>query len=164
MHALKTLREEDHVTRIEFEAGEAGNVDDLIVHRADQPALYHQIKFARTQGQLLDQAWFVTAPSGAARSPLQRFHKSSQLLAVAGQLPEMVLYTNRQIAHNDPILRHLDGVTDKLVPRLMQASAGSASGKARAAWAELLGIDQDELARLLGALQIKAGRSSLDEL
>jgi hypothetical protein len=126
---------------------------------------FASLRSARTtQENLLDHIWFVTAPSNSKRSPLQRFHESSKKLAVNDELPAMALYTNRQIVHHDPILRHLDGVTDQLVPRLSQATPGSQSGRARAEWADHLGVDEGGLVRLLGALQIKAGRTSLDEL
>jgi hypothetical protein len=69
IHALKLLVIDGDVNRIEFEADNAGNVDDLIVHRVGQPALYHQIKFVVSQKQPLTHEWFTTPPKGSKRHP-----------------------------------------------------------------------------------------------
>src|SRR6266542_6836931 len=76
IHALKLLLTDGDVTRIEFEADNAGNVDDLIVHRVGQPTLYQQIKFVVAQKQPLTHDWFTTPPKGSTKSPLQRFYQS----------------------------------------------------------------------------------------
>jgi SMODS-associated and fused to various effectors sensor domain/Phage integrase family len=90
IYALKLLLTDGDVTRIEFEADDAGNVDDLIVHRAGQPALYHQIKFVVAQQQPLTHDWFTTPPKRSRRSPLQRFHESyAKLTSAKGVAPEM---------------------------------------------------------------------------
>lgn len=161
--ALELLRPERGVVRIELEARDAGNVDDLIVRHAHAPALFHQIKFAVDQRAPLDAGWFITA-SGAAESPLARFQSSFRLLTGPSGPPEMVLITNRLVVPDDPILRHLSGREDKLVPRLASASPGSASGRARRAWADYLGVGEDELLHLLAHLSIRPGRASLAEL
>ena len=161
--ALQILRSSSDVIRIEFEV-EAGNVDDLVVHRAGQPNLYRQIKFVMSQKELLTHEWFTTAPRGSKRTPLERFHESSRILAQDGTLPEMALYTNRMRAGDDPLLDCLDGRTNKLVPRLRAVRPGSAAGTIRANWAQHLGISEDDLYEFLEHLEIRAGRDSLEEL
>lgn len=165
IYALKLLIVDGDVTKIEFEADNAGNVDDLIVHRAGQPTLYHQIKFVVSQTQPLTHDWFTTAPRGSKSSPLQRFHESyAKLTHEAGQPPEMALHTNRLPAPGDPVLPLVSGTDCKLVPRLAAATAGSAAGKVRGRWAEHLGIGEDALLAFLAHLAIRSGRDALDDL
>jgi hypothetical protein len=165
IHALKLLLIEGGVTKIEFEADNAGNVDDLVVQRADGPTLYHQIKFVVSQKDPLTHEWFTTPPPKAKRSPLQRFHESySKLTAADGTPPEMALHTNRLPAPGDPILALVSGTDCKLVPRLAAERSGSAAGKLRKAWAEHLGISEPDLLAFLGSLAIRSGRDALDDL
>jgi SMODS-associated and fused to various effectors sensor domain len=164
LHALHLLRDSEGVTRVEFEVRDAGNVDDLVVHRRDQPTLYHQIKFVIDQRELLTQDWFTTIPQGGRKSPLQRFFESFTDLSRAGPPAELALWTNRQLAPNDPILKHLDSRSDKLGARFFEASAGSATGKARRDWANHLGVSEDEMLAMLEHLRVYPGRGSLEEL
>lgn len=164
LHALKLLHEVSGVTRIEFEAAQAGNVDDLVVHRHEAPTIYHQVKFVQAQHEPLDHEWFTTPTRGRKQSPLQRFYESNVRLTRDGQPPEMALQTNRLPAPADPILRHISGRACKLVPRLSAETPGSASGKARAAWAEHLGISEPELMEMLEHFEIHAARGSLEAL
>ena len=164
LHALKLLHEVSGVIRIEFEAAQAGNVDDLIVHRIDAPAIYHQVKFVQAQQEPLDHEWFTTPPPRLKQSPLQQFYESYVKLTRDGQRPEMALQTNRLPTPGDPILKHISGRAGKLIPRLSAETAGSASGKARAVWAEHLGISEPELMEMLEHLEIHAARGSLEAL
>lgn len=165
LHGLELLLVDGEVTRIEFEADQAGNVDDLVVHRVNQPALYHQIKFVVAQKEPLTHEWFTTPPRGSSRSPLQRFYESYKgLTSSEGAFPEMALHTNRLPAPGDPLLKHVSGTDDKLVPRLTAQGSGSAAGQIRREWADHLGVDEEELTHFLGHLSIKSGREGLDEL
>jgi hypothetical protein len=165
IHALKLLLTDGDVTRIGFEADNAGNVDDLIVHRIGQPTLYQQIKFVVAQKQPLTHGWFTTPPKGSKKTPLQRFHESfKKLISIDGEPPEMALHTNRLQAPGDPILQLVSGSDCKLVPRLAAEPPGSAAGKVRREWADHLGITEEELLSLLGHLAIRSGRDALDDL
>lgn len=165
IHALKLLLTDGDVTRIEFEADKAGNVDDLIVHRVGQRALYHQIKFVVAQKQPLTHEWFTTRPAGSKRSPLQRFYESyTKLTPTDGTPPEMALHTNRLPAPGDPMLQLVSGSDCKLVPRLAAQTPGSAAGKVRKQWAKHLGITEEQLLSFLGHLAIRSGREALDDL
>jgi hypothetical protein len=163
LQALKLRREVEAVTHIEIEVGGGHNVDDVVVHRQHGPALYYQVKFVTAQREPLSHEWF-TDPGDAQRSPLQRFYDSFMKLTKDGRRPEMVLETNRWPVDGDPILTGVDGQSHKLVPRLPLAAAGSASGRVRGEWAEHLGISEDELYEMLEHLEIRAGRSSFEEL
>ncbi len=163
LQALRLRREVEGVTHVEIEVGGNHNVDDVVVHRQDGPALYHQVKFVMAQREPLSHDWF-TDPGDARRSPLQRFHDSFVKLTKDGSRPEMVLETNRWPVDGDPILIHVDGRTHKLVPRLPLAAPGSESGRVRREWAEHVEIGEDELFEMLDHLEIRAGRSSFEEL
>lgn len=165
LHALELLLVDGGVSRIEFEADQAGNVDDLVVHRVNGTALYHQIKFVVAQSEPLTHKWFTTPPKRGKRSPLERFWESYLRLTTSdGKRPEMALHTNRLPAVDDPLLKHVSGTDCKLVPRLFGQKRGSAAGKIRREWAEHLGVEEDELAALLSHLSIRSGRAGLDDL
>jgi hypothetical protein len=161
LQALKLLRETERVTHIEIEVG-GHNVDDVVVYRDGAPPLYHQVKFVVAQREPLTHEWFTTA-GDRAQTPLQRFYESFKKLSYGGR-PEMALETNRWPVDNDPILMHVDGRTHKLLPRLPLAAPGSVSGKTRAAWAAHVGVSEAELFEMLAHLEIRAGRSSYEEL
>jgi hypothetical protein len=164
MQAVRLLREDVWgVRRVMMEVDQAGNVDDLIIDYVDKPTLYHQVKFTRLAGEPLEHHWFTD--SGAARrSPLQRFHRSFIDLTENGVRPHMALVTNRTVAPGDPILRHIDGRDGLLTPRLANAGPTSESGTERAAWADHLGIPEDQLLEMLDHLRVQAGVGSLEQL
>jgi hypothetical protein len=166
IYALKLLLTDSGITKIEFEANNAGNVDDLVVHCVDAPALYHQIKFAVTpQNEPLTHQWFTAVPSRARRSPLQRFHESyEKLRSATGWPPEMAFHTNRLPASDDPLLKLVSGRDCKLVPRLNSEHPGSDANMAKLLWEEHLGVEPDKVTELLGHLSIRCGRSAFDEL
>jgi len=163
LHAAQLIHRDPDVTRVELEKHAAGNVDDLVVHRRDKPALYHQVKFTTEPGQPLTSDWFLEGSTGD-KPPLARFFESYEKLTVDGRRPEMVLHTNRLPAVNDPILRCLDGTTERLVPKLARASPRSAAGKARALWAQRIGVTEEQLLEMLSSLQIRAAQASLNNL
>jgi hypothetical protein len=164
IQALKLLLTEEGVTRIGLEVGGGHNVDDVVVHFRSGAPLYHQVKFVTDQRAPLTYEWFTAVPADARRSPLQRFYDSFNTLTVNGERPRMVLETNRWPVDGDPILKHVDGRTHKLLPRLREPGPRSESGSARRAWADHLSISEDELLELLEYLEIRAGRSSFEEL
>lgn len=163
LHAAQLVHRDPRVTRVELEKHDAGNVDDLVVHRRDEPTLYHQVKFTTQPGDALSAEWFTDVGSGTT-SPLQRFNRSFDKLTVNGTPPEMVLHTNRLPAANDPILGCLDGTSELLVPKLRRATPRSAAGKVRSLWAQHVGISEEALLTMLGSLRIRAAQASLNDL
>lgn len=163
-HAWQLLTRPPRVTKIEIEARDAGNVDDLVVHRAGGVPIYHQVKFVMSQGELLTHEWFTTVPKDAKKSPLQRFKDSYDKLTKDGRPPEMALVTNRQPAGEDPLLAVLDGRNGKLAPRVNRVGPKSPANAALDDWAQHLDTSKDELLSLLESLEIQWERSSLDGL
>jgi hypothetical protein len=166
LEALRLLQE-DHVTRIEFEVGDAqaGITDDLVVHRGDsRPNRYTQIKFAVDDATPLTYEWFMTEPRTGSQTPLRRFHDAfSRLSKNAGPSPELELLTNRQISPNDPLLRHRSGLNGKLVPRAL-AIDNAETRVALEAWREHLGVGGDDLRDFLEHFKVSPNRGSLDDL
>ncbi len=165
LHAVKLLRGRDGVTRIEIEARDAGNVDDLVVHRRGRSPVYHQVKFGVDASTPLTHEWFTTTSSPKGRTPLQRFWTShTDLLAEHGAPPEMALYTSKPLSDGDPVLRHRSGNDFTVAQRFAAAAAGSDSGKVRTAWAEHLDVTEEELLNMLADLRIEAGEPSIRHL
>jgi hypothetical protein len=164
LHAAKLLHRDPEVVRVELEKHGAGNLDDLVVHRADGPGEYHQVKFARNPAHRPLHADWFTDKGVSKRSPLQRFHQSWKDLTVEDQRPFMILHTNRLPADGDKVLECIDGITERLVPKFAYCSPESEVGKTRAAWAEHLEVDEAELLAMLSDLRIRAARASIEEL
>ena len=165
LHAVKLLRGRDGVTRVELEARDAGNVDDIIVHRNGRRSLYHQVKFSVDTSTPLTHEWFTTAATPNGKTPLQRFWQSyDELTNKHDDPPEMALYTNRPISDGDPVLRHRSGNDATVAQRLGAAAAGSKSAQTRAAWAQHLGIPDSHLLAMLADLRIEAGEPSIRHL
>lgn len=163
VQALRLLLTNEGVIGIGLEVGGGHNVDDVVVRFGTRAPLYHQVKFVTDERAPLSYDWF-TEPAGAQRSPLQRFYDSFTTLTVEGERPSMVLVTNRWPVDSDPILKHVDGRTHKLLPRLREPGSHSDSGRARRVWADHLGISEEQLFELLEYFEIRAGLSSLEEL
>jgi hypothetical protein len=164
LHAAQLVHRDPHVTRVELEKRGAGNVDDLVVRTTDGADQYHQVKFVRNPGkEPLDANWF-TDKGKNTQSPLQMFHESWKKLTKNGVRPYMVLHTNRTVAGGDAVMACVDGITDRLVPKIEQGGPKSAVGKMRHSWAEHLGIEEPELLEMLADLRIRAARASINEL
>jgi hypothetical protein len=164
MQAVRLLRRDVFgVTQVRMEADQAGNVDDLIVEYDGKPTVYHQVKFSRLAGEPLTHDWFTDTGS-STRSPLQRFYESFVDLTDQGRRPRMALVTNRTVAPEDPILRHIDGRDGLLTPRLAKPRPDSISGKTRAVWAGHIGVEEKLLLEFLDHLEIRAGVGTLEEL
>jgi len=165
LYGAQLLLQDPRVTRIEFEVSGAGNVDDLVIFYRGRAPLYHQIKFVTSQQEPLDADWFTRIPSGARRSPLQRFHDSfTRLSGANGAHPEMVLLTNRWPEPGDALRQCTAGYTNKLMPLIAQGGAQSVGGQLRRAWSEHLDVPEAQLLEMLEHLALKVGQESTEEL
>lgn len=159
--AVKILDPQKDVILVEFEALDAGNVDDLVVRRSAGPGTYHQIKFAVTpHADPLDSAWFIKPTSKNGSSPLQKFCDSYKKLGS----PQMYLVTNRPIAAGDPILTETSGHDALLGRRLRAEKPDSPAGKALAEWAEHVGLSVADLLEALDHLYVNAGSEPYTKL
>lgn len=152
--ALRAMRG-NGVTSITVEASGVGNLDDIVLRNADGAGRFTQVKHAVDAQTPVGEKYLLTPNRAGGKSLLQRFHASWQLLGGAEKGPDMRLVTDRDIDPQDPVLRMLDRKSGLLVP----AIAASSLGERRAAWAEHLGCDEEELVAMLGNLRIETGRS-----
>ena len=96
------------------------------------------MKWATTTASQVDEE-FLTSSSGNERSLLQKLHASYCTLRTAGGTPTLELITNRTLDGTHPLLGHVDGRTDLLVPYAGLAGPTTEAGKALQAWADHVG-------------------------
>ena len=155
--SLEALRSHDDLTGITVEHPDAGNVDDIVVHRRMGPSLYTQVKHAVDATTPVGQRWLMTPRTSnpASSSVLLKFYRSWRNLVTHDAPPELRLITDREIEPNDPVMNRLDRVTELLVPDISDRRAA----EGRALWAEHLDIPEDELVEFLGSLRFETGRT-----
>ncbi len=155
--ALRSLLPGRRMTAIELEAIGAGNVDDVVVRYDQPPHEFTQVRFAVDASTPLNSSYLLHTAAPGGTSMLQKFHASWRQLRAEAE-PHMQLITNRSLDPTDRFLAEIDGITARLVPIADQATGNSRIGKTRAAWAEHLQIEEEELLQLLGCLHFRVGR------
>ena len=153
---LQALRPDNDVLTVTVEHPDAGNVDDIVVHRRTGPSTFIQVKHAVDARTPVGHKWLLETRSSNSRelSLLQKFYSSWTDLSQAYEHPELRLITDREIDSNDPIMSRIDRTTELLVPdiRHNRAAAG------RAQWAKHLDITENELFKFLENLRFETGR------
>lgn len=147
------------VRAVTVEADDAGNVDDVVSDGDDGPFRFTQVKHAVDAATPVSTGYLLAPTRKGARSLLQRFRDSWQLLSRGGRRPEMVLVTDRGIDPNDDVFRKLDRRTSKLVPDFADRSLDAQ----RAVWATHADMSDEELLAFLDCLVFKTGREMGDE-
>jgi hypothetical protein len=155
--ALRSLLPGRRMLAIELEAIDAGNVDDVVVRYDQPPHEFTQVRFAVDASTPLDSGYLLQTAAPGGTSMLQKFHASWRQLRGEAE-PYMQLVTNRGVNTTDRFLTVIDGITARLMPAAGQATSSSTIGKTRAAWAEHLHADEEELLQLLGCLHFRVGR------
>jgi hypothetical protein len=123
-----------------------GNGDDVVLHRAQPPNTYIQVKYAVDNRSAVNLDYLTT--SGV----LRKMHETYAALTADGTPAQMRLTTNRNADPNDILLADRDGRDGRLLPRAEQGGPKSKRGKARAAWAAEAKTDEDHLLELLAHL------------
>ena len=154
--ALEALRS-PAVTAVTVEHPDAGNVDDVVVHRDAGQSLYTQVKHAVDASTPVGQQWLMSTRTSnpTSSSVVQKFHRSWHDLTTRHDHPELRLVTDREIDPNDAVMRGLDRVTELLVPDIRHRRAA----EGRALWSQHLDVTEDELVEFLGSLRFETGRS-----
>ena len=158
--ALRLLRPDRDVERVEVESLGAGNVDDVVVRGRGCPDEYVQVKFSVDARRPISSHWFTDPIKLGGRTPLQRFHESWVQLRAAGPEPRLTLFTNRALDPADPVLGLRRGRDAVLGPRLAEQASGSAAGRGRAAWAAHLSVSEVELIEFLTHLSLRTDQGS----
>lgn len=151
-HLLRMLRPENRIMSVTLESRGAGNLDDVVIEYSDDHADYYQVKAAVSAETALNSDWLL-ASGERGHSILQRFHSSWLLIRKRGIPAQLEFVTNRSLDPNDPVLQARDR-RGFLADRLRRAPAGSPAAKGRAAWAEHLGVSEEELCDLLDVLRV----------
>lgn len=158
--AMRVIGPRSPFAQLEVESKDAAHVDDLVL-RLTAPgaaALYTQVKWTTNTAFLLDETYLLARKKNG-RSVLEKLYASYVQLSANGLPPHLRLITNRPLDSTHPLLGHIDGRTDLLMPYAGQALATSAAGKAIGAWAEHLGQDREDLLEMLEHLQFHSGRA-----
>ena len=159
--AVEALDPTKSVEYVEYEIQDGGNVDDMVIYRADQPPTYHQIKFAaKPLEDPLTCEWLMKKATEGGTSTLQKLCASYKELGG----PEMYLNTNRPVAHDDPLLTQAGGHDLRLGPRLHGLGPKSDAGKALAVWREHTNLGEDELLEVLDHLHLRTGQEPFTQL
>ena len=159
--ALNALRPNSDATGITVEHPDAGNVDDIVIHRSAGPHCYIQAKHAVDAATPVGCKWLMEKRTNkpSSLSLLQKLHRSWHDLTKDGERPDLRLVTDRDIDPGDPVMKKIDRYTGLLVPGIEH----SAAAQPRAQWAEHLDITEDELVDFLRSLQMETGRSIRSE-
>ena len=156
--ALELLRPGSTYTQVEVEVTGAGKVDDVILRSSVGTNLYGQVKWATNPADPLDEE-YLFAVKGRGRSILQKLFASYRALSSGGRTPTLRVVTNRTLERSDPLLGHVDGRTELLVPFARDAPPRSDAGKAVTRWAEHVGAAREELLDMLAHLHLRTGRA-----
>lgn len=159
--ALNALKPNSDADAITVEHPEAGNVDDIVIHRHTGPHSYIQVKHAVDATTPVGCEWLMSKRTNkpSSQSLLQKLHSSWDELAKDGTRPELRLVTDRDIDPNDPVMERINRRTELLVPGIQHRRAA----EGRATWSEHLGVTEEELVEFLHDLRIETGRSIRSE-
>ncbi|MFI7529701.1 SAVED domain-containing protein [Nocardia salmonicida] len=146
-----------------IEDANGGAFDDIVVRStatSGRPHLYVQVKSGVDRGAVIDADWLVTARTPTGKSPLQHFHRTWVDVTAKGEPFVLRLLSNKNYDHNDPVLKLIDNLTDKLARTKLDAlTPRSKGGIQLSAWANHLGVAPDELKDFLMAVEFVRGEA-----
>lgn len=158
--AMNVIRPTAEYTQVEVEINGVGNVDDVVLRGAPGSSdLYGQVKWATNPAELVNTDYLQKTDSDTSKSLLQKLFDSWTKVQTKETPPTLQLITNRALDGADPLLGHVDGRTDLLVPYAADASSRSSAGKALLQWAEHVGTSREQLLEMLAHLQFLTGRT-----
>lgn len=158
--AMQVIRPAAEFSQVEVEINGVGNVDDVVLRRATGNGdIYGQVKWATNAADLVNADYLQKKDSDSSASLLQKLFDSWTKVRGDGVPPTLQLITNRALDRTDPLLGHVDGRTDLLLPYAASAGPKSMAGKALEQWAKHLNTSRDELLEMLGHLQFVTGRA-----
>ncbi|WP_039798000.1 SAVED domain-containing protein [Nocardia araoensis] len=151
------------VESVSIEDADGGAFDDIVVRStttSGRPHLYVQVKSGVDRGAVIDADWLVTARTPKGKSPLQHFHRTWVDVTAKGEPFVLRLLSNKNYDHNDPVLKLIDNLTEKIARTKLDAlTPRSKGGVQLAAWAKHLRVTLNELKDFLGAVEFVRGES-----
>lgn len=154
--ALRVIQPASDVIQLEMEINGAGNVDDVVLRHRSRGDRFGQVKWATRTALTVDET-FMTEQTGRGKSLLQKLHASYQQLRDPARAPVLELLTNRGLDAKHPLLGHIDGRTDLLVPYAADVLPTSAAGKQIQQWAAHVGGDREQLLEMFEHLLFRTG-------
>ena len=154
--AMRVIQAGSDVHQLEMEINGVGNVDDVVLRRTLGGDSLGQAKWATTTASKVDESFLTERPS-KGRSLLQKFCHSYQLVRNPDRPPTLELLTNRGLDEAHPLLGHVDGRSDLLVPYAADAPADGQAGQALQIWADHVGVSREALLEVLEHLTFRTG-------
>ena len=162
---LRAIADPDGITSVAVEADDAGNVDDVVVHFADDKSKFIQVKAAVASANLASIDWLTDRPkrSGAGKpspSLLQKLHKS--WVDLGRPATGLELITGRPLDGSDRVLALIDR-HNSIGTGLRRANTRALTAQ-RKELAGHLECAEEELCSLLDALAIRVGQTEAEWL
>ena len=104
------------------EVDDAGNVDDVVIHRSRPPHSYKQVKYAVDSRTPVNGDYLTAASRTGGPSILRKIAEAWRRLTDAGEPVELALVTNRAPDPADPLISGRDARTRLLLPRPAKAA------------------------------------------
>ncbi len=164
--------------RVELEADDAGNVDDVVAwpHDPSAPVEYTQVKFhvaSEAERYSVDSLMALSASArrtiaagGKARSTslLQKFFASWKQLGANGRPVRLVLYSNWGWLDGDPLQPLISGTDDHMRAAFFAEHADTPVGKAREQWRAHVQASPEDFEAFMRIMEFRVGRGSSAEL
>lgn len=152
---LAMLQPNAGIQSVALEAASIGNLDDVVVTFQDGATIFHQVKGTVSAERLANSEWLLDRGK-AKKSLLEKLYDA--WFRHTSSADRVVLTTGRPGDPGDPILSLRDR-HNKVGASLRRATAASETGSARSAWAEHLGISEEQLCSFLDVLEFELGQT-----
>lgn len=146
------------VLSVGVEIDGVGNLDDVVLMRAEPPHTQMQIKYAVDSSSPVNTEWLTEPTPAGGPCLLRKTARSWQRLTANGDPVDLRIVTNRAPDPADVLVAGRDARTGLLLPKAAGQTAASDRGKARGAWADSAGIDEGRLLELLSVLHFDLSR------
>lgn len=162
--ALQVVRADSKYSQVEVEITGVGNLDDVVLRsKVGVGDVFGQVKWATNAAEQLTEenllARAVRNGQRVGRSVLQKLYDSYGKVLGDGHPPKLRLITNRALDGAHPLLGHVDGRTQLLLPYAAQVGPDTDAARAVDAWALHVGAAREDLLAMLGSLEFHTGRT-----
>jgi hypothetical protein len=152
------VRASNPVVAIGVELDGAGNLDDVVLHRAAPPHTYTQVKYTVDSSSPINEDYLLKPSDSGGPSILKKIAQTWRRLTADGTPVDLALISNRAPDPGDPLVSLRDSRTQLLMPKAGLQSPRSAKGRARQRWAADADLSDAELRDLLQVLRFDLAR------
>jgi len=152
------VRPSNPVVAVGVELDNAGNLDDVVLHRATPPHTYAQVKYAVDSSSPVNEAYLLKLSDSGGPSILKKIARTWRQLTANGTPVDLALISNRAPDPCDPLVSLRDSRTQLLMPKAGQQGLRSEKGVARQRWATNADLSEAELRDLLEVLRFDLAR------